>query len=164
MSKAKSESLDGALVIYTDGACSGNPGPGGWGVVMYHGKRTKELSGGHPATTNNRMEMQAVIEALRAIKPGFGGKTVLFSDSTYVLKGLQEWLPGWKKRGWKTAAKKPVKNADLWKELDALNQERSIDWRWVKGHAGDVGNERADTLATEAVPRGSRRKRVAKGG
>ena len=156
------ESLDGALVIYTDGACSGNPGPGGWGVVMYHGNRTKELSGGDPSTTNNRMEMQAVIEALKAIKPGFGGKTVLFSDSTYVLKGLQEWLPGWKRRGWKTAAKKPVKNADLWRELDALNQERDVDWRWVKGHAGDVGNERADELATSAVPR--RGKRRAKGG
>ena len=156
------ESLDGALVIYTDGACSGNPGPGGWGVVMYHGNRTKELSGGDPSTTNNRMEMQAVIEALKAIKPGFGGKTVLFSDSTYVLKGLQEWLPGWKRRGWKTAAKKPVKNADLWRELDALNQERDVDWRWVKGHAGDVGNERADELATGAVPR--RGKRRAKGG
>ena len=156
------DSLDGALVIYTDGACSGNPGPGGWGVVMYHGRRTKELSGGDPSTTNNRMEMQAVIEALKAIKPGFSGKTVLFSDSTYVLKGLQEWLPGWKKRGWKTAAKKPVKNADLWRELDALASARTIDWRWVKGHAGDVGNERADELATGAVPK--RGKRRAKGG
>ena len=156
------DSLEGALVIYTDGACSGNPGPGGWGVVMYHGRKTKELSGGDPSTTNNRMEMQAVIEALKAIKPGFGGKTVLFSDSTYVLKGLQEWLPGWKRRGWKTAAKKPVKNVDLWQELDALNQQRDIDWRWVKGHAGDVGNERADELATGAVPR--RSKRRAKGG
>ena len=156
------ESLDGALVIYTDGACSGNPGPGGWGVVMYHGTRTKELSGGDPATTNNRMEMQAVIEALKAIKPGFGGKVVLFSDSTYVLKGLQDWLPGWKRRGWKTAAKKPVKNDDLWRELDALNAARTIDWRWVKGHAGDVGNERADALATGAVP--GRNKRRAKGG
>ena len=159
----KKDSLDGALVIYTDGACSGNPGPGGWGVVMYHGNRTKELSGGNPSTTNNRMEMQAVIEALRAIKPSFSGKTVLFSDSTYVLKGLQEWMPGWKKRGWKTAAKKPVKNEDLWRELDDLHQQREIDFRWVKGHAGDVGNERADTLATEAVPKAGRRQR-AKGG
>ncbi|MEM7729567.1 MAG: ribonuclease HI [Pseudomonadota bacterium] len=144
--------MDGALLIYTDGACSGNPGPGGWGVVMYHGKRTKELKGGERATTNNRMEMQAVIEALRAIKPGFAGRTVLFSDSTYVLKGLQEWLPGWKRRGWKTAAKKPVKNADLWRELDALASVRDIDWRWVKGHAGDPGNERADELAREGIP------------
>jgi ribonuclease HI len=149
--------LDGALLIYTDGACSGNPGPGGWGVVMYHGKRVKELKGGERSTTNNRMEMQAVIEALQAIKPGFGGRTVLFSDSTYVLKGLQEWLPGWKRRGWKTAAKKPVKNVDLWQELDALASERDIDWRWVKGHAGDPGNERADELAREGIPAGAKR-------
>lgn len=144
--------LEGALVIYTDGACSGNPGPGGWGVVMFHGKKQKELKGGEPDTTNNRMEMQAVIEALKAIKPSWSGKTVLFSDSTYVLKGLQEWMPGWKKRGWKTAAKKPVKNEDLWRELDELAANRVVDWRWVKGHAGDFGNERADALATEAVP------------
>ena len=147
------ESLDGALVIYTDGACSGNPGPGGWGVVMYHGNRQKELKGGAKETTNNRMEMMAVIEALKAIKKSYKGKTVLFSDSTYVLKGLQEWLPGWKKRGWKTAAKKPVKNDDLWKQLDTLAGQREIDWRWVKGHSGDSGNERADELAREAIPR-----------
>lgn len=144
--------LEGALVIYTDGACSGNPGPGGWGVVMFHGKKQKELKGGDPDTTNNRMEMKAVIEALKAIKPSWSGKTVLFSDSTYVLKGLQEWLPSWKKRGWKTAAKKPVKNEDLWRELDELAANREVDWRWVKGHAGDLGNERADELAGEAVP------------
>lgn len=145
--------LEGALVIYTDGACSGNPGPGGWGVVMYHGKRQKELKGGAKSTTNNRMELQAVIEALKAIKPRFKGKTVLFSDSTYVLKGLQEWLPGWKKRGWKTASKKPVKNEDLWRELDELAAKRDVDWRWVKGHAGDIGNERADELAREGIPK-----------
>lgn len=150
--KSSPDDLKDALVIYTDGACSGNPGPGGWGVVMYHGKRQKELKGGTGDTTNNRMEMQAVIEALKAIKPSWTGKTVLFSDSTYVLKGLQEWLPGWKKRGWKTAAKKPVKNADLWRELDALAEQRTIDWRWVKGHAGDSGNERADELAREGIP------------
>ncbi|GLQ25021.1 ribonuclease HI [Algimonas ampicilliniresistens] len=153
------ESLDGALVIYTDGACSGNPGPGGWGVVMFHGSKQKELKGGDPDTTNNRMEMQAVIEALKAIKPSWSGKTVLFSDSTYVLKGLQEWMPGWKKRGWKTAAKKPVKNVDLWKELDELAAARKIDWRWVKGHAGDFGNERADALASEGVPKAKRKSR-----
>lgn len=152
VSKLDADDLDGALVIYTDGACSGNPGPGGWGVVMFHGKKQKELKGGEADTTNNRMEMQAVIEALKAIKPTWTGKTVLFSDSTYVLKGLQEWLPGWKKRGWKTAAKKPVKNEDLWRELDALAAERDVDWRWVKGHAGDAGNERADTLAGEGIP------------
>ncbi|MEL7231261.1 MAG: ribonuclease HI [Pseudomonadota bacterium] len=162
MTTENAESLEGALVIYTDGACSGNPGPGGWGVVMYHGNKTKELSGGAPSTTNNRMEMQAVIEALRAIKSSYSGKTVLFSDSTYVLKGLQEWLPGWKKRGWKTSAKKPVKNEDLWRELDALVQKRVVDFRWVKGHAGDVGNERADALATGAVPKANRKR--AKGG
>lgn len=153
------DSLEDALVIYTDGACSGNPGPGGWGVVMYHGHRQKELKGGDRDTTNNRMEMQAVIEALKAIKPRYTGKTVLFSDSTYVLKGLQEWLPGWKKRGWKTAAKKPVKNADLWKELDQLASERDIDWRWVKGHAGDSGNERADELARAGIPQKKRSKK-----
>lgn len=153
------ESLDGALVIYTDGACSGNPGPGGWGVVMFHGSKQKELKGGDPDTTNNRMEMQAVIEALKAIKPSWSGKTVLFSDSTYVLKGLQEWMPGWKKRGWKTAAKKPVKNVDLWKELDELASARKIDWRWVKGHDGDFGNERADALAGEGVPKTKRKSR-----
>ena len=147
-----SDSLESALVIYTDGACSGNPGPGGWGVVMFHGNRQKELKGGELQTTNNRMEMQAVIEALRAIKPSYRGKTVLFSDATYVLKGLQEWLPGWKQRGWKTAAKKPVKNADLWQELDALSNAREIDWRWIKGHSGDFGNERADELAREGIP------------
>lgn len=152
--------FEGALVIYTDGACSGNPGPGGWGVVMFHGKKQKELKGGAFDTTNNRMEMQAVIEALKAIKPAWTGKTVLFSDSTYVLKGLQEWLPGWKKRGWKTAAKKPVKNEDLWRELDALAAKRLIDWRWVKGHAGDFGNERADALASEAVPGRKPKKKV----
>ena len=144
--------LEGALVIYTDGACSGNPGPGGWGVVMYHGKRQKEIKGGSKSTTNNRMELQAVIEALKAIKPRYKGKTVLFSDSTYVLKGLQEWLPGWKKRGWKTASKKPVKNEDLWRELDELAAKRDVDWRWVKGHAGDIGNERADELARAGIP------------
>ncbi len=153
------KSLDGALVIYTDGACSGNPGPGGWGVVMFHGSKQKELKGGDPDTTNNRMEMQAVIEALKAIKPSWSGKTVLFSDSTYVLKGLQEWMPGWKKRGWKTAAKKPVKNVDLWKELDELAAARKIDWRWVKGHAGDFGNERADALASEGVPKAKHKSR-----
>jgi ribonuclease HI len=162
-SKFEAGDLEGALVIYTDGACSGNPGPGGWGVVMFHGNKQKELKGGAADTTNNRMEMQAVIEALKAIKPSWSGKTVLFSDSTYVLKGLQEWLPGWKKRGWKTAAKKPVKNEDLWRELDALNAQRTIDWRWVKGHAGDFGNERADALAGEGIPgRRAKTKKAAK--
>jgi len=143
----ESGALDGALVIYTDGACSGNPGPGGWGVVMYHGKRQKELFGGETETTNNRMEMMA------AIKPGFSGPVVLFTDSTYLLKGITEWIHGWKKRGWKKSDKKPVVNKDLWQRLDELNQARDIRWEWVKGHAGDIGNEKADELARRGVPK-----------
>ena len=144
--------LDSALVIYTDGACSGNPGPGGWGVVMYHGKRKKEMFGGEAETTNNRMEMMATIKALEAIKPAFKGPVVLFTDSTYVLKGITEWIHGWKKRGWKKSDKKPVVNKDLWQRLDALNAAHDIRWEWVKGHDGDAGNERADELARQGVP------------
>jgi len=144
--------LDGALVIYTDGACSGNPGPGGWGVIMYHGKRQKEIFGGEKETTNNRMEMMAAIKALEAIKPDFAGPIVLFTDSTYLLKGITEWIHGWKKRGWKKSDKKPVVNKDLWQQLDALNQTREIRWEWVKGHAGDIGNEKADELARKGIP------------
>ena len=136
-----------SLVIYTDGACSGNPGPGGWGVLMQSGGKARELSGGEAQTTNNRMEMTAAIRALEAIKPGYRGGVVLYTDSTYLLKGITEWIHGWKRRGWKTSAKKPVLNADLWRELDALNSARDVEWRWVKGHAGDPGNERADELA-----------------
>lgn len=146
--------LDGALVIYTDGACSGNPGPGGWGVIMYHGKRQKEIFGGEKSTTNNRMEMMAAIKALEAIKPGFSGPVVLFTDSTYLLKGITEWIHGWKKRGWKKSDKKPVVNKDLWQQLDKLNSQRDIQWKWVKGHAGDVGNEKADELARRGIPGG----------
>lgn len=144
--------LEGALVIYTDGACSGNPGPGGWGVIMYHGRRQKEMCGGERETTNNRMEMMAAIKAIEAIKPGFSGPTILFTDSTYVLKGITEWIHGWKKRGWKKSDKKPVVNKDLWQRLDALNSERDIQWKWVKGHAGDIGNEKADELARKGIP------------
>lgn len=144
--------LDGALVIYTDGACSGNPGPGGWGVIMYHGKRQKEMFGGEKSTTNNRMEMMAAVKALEAIKPGFSGPVILFTDSTYLLKGITEWIHGWKKRGWKKSDKKPVVNKDLWQQLDKLNSEREIQWKWVKGHAGDVGNEKADELARRGIP------------
>ena len=147
--------LEGALVIYTDGACSGNPGPGGWGVVMYHGNRSKELKGGEASTTNNRMEMMATIKAIEAIKPNFKGPIVLFTDSTYVLKGITEWIIGWKKRGWKKSDKKPVVNKDLWQRLDALNAERNIRWEWVKGHDGDMGNERADELARQGIPKKS---------
>lgn len=139
------------LVIYTDGACSGNPGPGGWGVLMQFGEKEKELYGGEPETTNNRMELQATIEALRAVKPSFKGDITLWTDSTYVLKGITEWIDGWKKRGWKNSAKKDVKNVDLWKELDAVNARFNVNWKWVKGHAGVDGNERADELARLGV-------------
>jgi len=148
--------LHGALVIYTDGACSGNPGPGGWGVVMYHGNRSKEFFGGEASTTNNRMEMMAAIKAIEAIKPNYKGPIVLFTDSTYVLKGITEWIIGWKKRGWKKSDKKPVVNKDLWQRLDALNAARDIRWEWVKGHDGDLGNERADELARQGVPNKTR--------
>ena len=134
-----------AITIYTDGACSGNPGPGGWGVTMQIDGQKRELRGGERNTTNNRMELMAAIKALAAIEPG---STVdLHTDSNYVRKGITEWIHGWKKRGWKTAAKKPVKNDDLWRELDELRNHHKVTWHWVKGHAGDPGNERADELA-----------------
>ncbi|GAB4215056.1 MAG: ribonuclease HI [Rhodoferax sp.] len=137
--------------IYTDGACKGNPGPGGWGVLLRAGTTQKELFGGALETTNNRMEMQAVIEALRALKRPC--RITLHVDSQYVLKGMTEWLHGWKARGWKTASREPVKNVDLWQQLDALVQAggHHIEWRWVRGHQGDPGNERADALANMGV-------------
>ncbi len=140
------------VVIYTDGACKGNPGPGGWGVFLKSGTHERELWGGEAVTTNNRMELMAVIEALSALKRPCD--VLLFLDSEYVRKGITEWIHGWKAKGWKTAAKQPVKNADLWQRLDALvaNTEHHIEWRWVKGHAGDPGNERADALANRGVP------------
>ena len=140
-----------SIEIYTDGACKGNPGPGGWGVLLKSGALEKELFGGERETTNNRMEMMAVIEALKAIKRPCN--ITMHIDSQYVLKGITEWIKGWKARGWKTASKEPVKNADLWKEMDAQVQSggHTIDWRWVKGHAGDPGNERADGLANKGV-------------
>ncbi|VVE20678.1 Ribonuclease HI [Pandoraea iniqua] len=135
--------------IYTDGACKGNPGPGGWGALLVAGKHRKELFGGEANTTNNRMELLAVIRALEALnKPC---QVVLHTDSQYVQKGISEWIHGWKARGWKTAAKEPVKNADLWQELDAVSQKHDIEWRWVKGHAGHEGNEAADQLANRGV-------------
>ena len=140
------------LVIYTDGACSGNPGPGGWGVLMQFGSNEKELFGGEEETTNNRMELMAAIKALEAVKPGYKGSITLWTDSTYVLKGITEWIHSWKKRGWKKSDKKPVLNADLWQELDDLNKARDVTWKWVKGHAGDEGNERADELARRGIP------------
>jgi len=135
--------------IYTDGACRGNPGPGGWGVLLLAGGHRKTLHGGEPETTNNRMELMAAIEALNALK---GASTVLlYTDSKYVMDGIREWLPNWKKRGWKTAARKPVKNQDLWQALDDAVQRHDIDWKWVKGHDGNAGNEAADELANRGI-------------
>ena len=137
--------------IYTDGACKGNPGPGGWGVLLTSSAGERELFGGEAVTTNNRMELMAVIEALTALKRPCA--VTLFLDSEYVRKGITEWISGWKARGWRTAAKQPVKNVDLWQRLDALvsGGGHQIDWRWVKGHSGDPGNERADQLANRGV-------------
>ena len=137
------------ITIYTDGACKGNPGPGGWGVWMRWGEHEKELWGGEKLTTNNRMELTAVIQALLALKRRC--KVVLYTDSEYVRNGITSWIHGWKKRGWMTADKKPVKNVELWQELEALSLQHQVDWRWVRGHAGDPGNERADQLANRGV-------------
>ena len=135
--------------IYTDGACRGNPGPGGWGALLRYGDVDKQLYGGEHLTTNNRMELKAVIEALSALsKPC---KVTLTSDSTYVLKGISEWLPNWKKRDWRTAGKKPVKNEDLWKTLDDLAEMHEIEWHWVKGHSGHIENELVDQLANRGI-------------
>ena len=133
------------VVIYTDGACSGNPGPGGWGAVMISGAHVKEICGGEPGTTNNRMELMAAIQALEALKKPC--KVELHTDSQYVMKGISEWIHGWKRRGWKTADNKPVKNDDLWRRLDAARARHDVSWNWVKGHAGHELNERADALA-----------------
>ena len=133
------------VVIYTDGACSGNPGPGGWGAILFYGEKKKELKGGDLATTNNRMELMAAIQALEALtKPCH---VELHTDSQYVQKGIHEWIHGWKRRGWRTADGKPVKNDDLWKRLDEARARHKVDWRWIKGHAGHEFNERADELA-----------------
>jgi ribonuclease HI len=131
--------------IWTDGACSGNPGPGGWGALLKSNGVETEMFGGEPATTNNRMELMGAIMALESIPPG--SKVILHTDSQYVMKGLNEWMKGWKRNGWKNAAKEPVKNKELWIRLDVAANTHKIDWRWVKGHAGDPGNERADALA-----------------
>ncbi|MGJ8571765.1 MAG: ribonuclease HI [Hoeflea sp.] len=135
--------------IFTDGACSGNPGPGGWGAILRHGESVKEMSGGEGETTNNRMELLGAISALNALKGAC--EVDLYTDSKYVMDGISKWIFGWKKNGWKTAAKKPVKNAELWQALDQANQRHKVKWHWVKGHDGHVENERADELAREGM-------------
>jgi len=137
------------VTVYTDGACKGNPGPGGWGAWLSSGGHDKELFGGERETTNNRMELTAPIEALASLKRSCD--VVVYLDSEYVRKGITEWITNWQRRGWKTADGKPVKNADLWQRLDALRKLHHVEWRWVKGHAGDPGNERADALANQGV-------------
>jgi ribonuclease HI len=138
-----------SVEIYTDGACRGNPGPGGWGALLRANGVEKELSGGESATTNNRMELTAVIMALAALKRGVDAR--VHTDSLYVLKGLTQWLPQWKARGWRTADKKPVKNQDLWERLDAEVARHQLQWQWIKGHSGHPENERADALANAAI-------------
>lgn len=140
------------VIIFTDGACRGNPGPGGWGAILLFGDRKKEIWGGEPETTNNRMELMAAIEALSALTRPC--RVDLHTDSQYVQKGISEWLPGWKARGWRTAAREPVKNADLWQRLDAARLRHEVSWRWVRGHNGHEMNERADFLAGRGLREG----------
>ncbi|MBE2283910.1 MAG: ribonuclease HI [Prosthecobacter sp.] len=137
------------IVIHSDGGCHGNPGPGGWAAVLAYGKHRREINGGVPATTNNRMELQAAIEALRILKEPC--EIDFHTDSQYVRNGIREWIAGWKRNGWRTSTKQPVKNADLWQELDAATIRHKIQWHWVKGHAGHSDNERCDQLANEAI-------------
>jgi ribonuclease HI len=145
-----SQKTDKSVIeIFTDGACRGNPGPGGWGVLLRHGKHEKELLGSEAQTTNNRMELMAAISGLEALKRP--SRVLLTTDSRYVMDGITQWLDNWKKRGWKTAAKKPVKNEDLWRRLDQAQQDHEIEWIWVKGHSGHDENERVDELANQAI-------------
>ncbi len=146
--------MSGTVDIFTDGACSGNPGPGGWGAILRANGTEKEIFGGEPATTNNRMEMMAVIEALRALKRPVAAR--VHTDSQYVMKGITEWIHGWKRRGWKTAGKEAVKNEDLWRTLDELAGQHQVEWIWVRGHAGHPENERADALARRGVEQARR--------
>lgn len=146
---AEDNDLPTPVEIYADGACKGNPGPGGWGVLLRHGSREKTLYGGEAETTNNRMELTAVIEALRALKRV--SRVAVYTDSQYVQKGITEWLPNWKRRGWKTSSGTPVKNRDLWQTLDDLVSRHEVEWHWVRGHAGHAGNEEADRLANLGV-------------
>ena len=141
--------MDTQVEIYTDGACRGNPGPGGWGAVLHTDGHKRELYGSAGNTTNNRMELTAAIQALEALKRS--SEIVLYTDSTYLKQGITEWLDGWKARGWRTASKKPVKNEDLWRDLETATQRHDISWRWVRGHSGHPGNERADRLANRAI-------------
>jgi ribonuclease HI len=141
--------LTKTVEIYTDGACRGNPGPGGWGVLLIAGARRKTMHGGEPETTNNRMELTAAIEALNALRGP--RQVILHTDSKYVMDGIREWLPNWKKRGWKTSSRKPVKNKDLWQALDEATRRHEITWKWVKGHDGNAGNEEADELANRGI-------------
>jgi ribonuclease HI len=141
---------DESVEIFTDGACRGNPGPGGWGVILRAGTREKELWGGEAATTNNRMELTAVIRALEALKRP--SRVNVHTDSQYVQKGISEWIHTWKRKGWKTADRKPVKNDDLWRRLDELRTQHEVEWHWVRGHAGHPENERADKLANKGIP------------
>ena len=141
--------MTASVVLYTDGACRGNPGPGGWGVVLRYRDDERTLNGFEAETTNNRMELIAVIEGLRALKRPC--EVDLYTDSRYVMQGINEWIGNWKRNGWKTAAKKPVKNVDLWQRLDEEAGRHQIDWHWVKGHSGNAGNEHADLLANQAI-------------
>ena len=145
--------MDDRVVLFADGACSGNPGPGGWGALLRYREHEKELSGGEPATTNNRMELLAVIHGLEALKRP--ARVRIFTDSQYVMKGITEWLPAWKRRGWKTVDRQPVKNADLWQRLETALTPHRVEWEWVRGHSGVADNERVDQLARAAIVRAS---------
>ena len=145
--------MDDRVVLFADGACSGNPGPGGWGALLRYREHEKELSGGEPATTNNRMELLAVIHGLEALKRP--ARVRIFTDSQFVMKGITEWLPAWKRRGWKTVDRQPVKNADLWQRLETALTPHRVEWEWVRGHSGVADNERVDQLARAAIVRAS---------